>query len=1815
MKSVKFRRAISLLAMFIMLVPTLAFVGETVVAYAADGEIVLEVKSAEELVPDEWDFDSIKNEVVLWAPAEGFVCSVEVTQSGQISGTAQTTGVELQRDYLIMTLEGDEFFVYHIEFVKGDLTYGDLGKTTVRQGFKYKLKSDAPLRTIEEFPVSIRLTHPNSQNMDGDGKGWNDSNKSWLEPDVSGFLKWLGKLGNAMNGVTLGNYTKWRLNVKFAFDESDDRYVSYVQREHISEMVAMLVENGQALKTLDILLRFLNFKQYAEWFNIDDFQIEAGSECEFTAFTLHGVTDTWSYYMGTDVLEADGADTDRLIQYTCAANKFSTELEIDCNNLKELCKVSKEDMQGCAVVRDLVTLVCRLCGVESEESIKEKQETIATNALNEAQADFSGMSLFEKYSFITARYHTEGKSTYTSGGIKYSIDDIFEPSTAAKPNPLVVKEAAYGNQKDSVTPEELLRLRAHNYIASQMSGLKSGLTIPTGGYDPELKIRSYGYSFSKTVVEANNVATKYAYYNACPNTDIVGVVARMNDFVRLETALIYGAKLEDPTTLSDDVDVVDGILGNTALDVIKYQPSLMKSLPSMENGFSITPFYYRNLPAMTNIQHVAGDSESSLMAYYELMYLYCIMVRYAEDTTYSGLVQVQNEKGELIDKFELSEEFVNFLKTDPATVTDEDVAHYKSQIQCYLAIADALRYLGISQDKDTALGVILSAENEVRKFADITFSDIEYATSADDLMAPLFSAENKLMSEDYNLGVEISATYIPLETNVYDVASLKYMKDTQWVQRFHYGFGFYRKALYMDTNVDAAVEGYVTGGKSGNLRIVTLRDLLEPEKDIVLYVDDNFYNVKQIAEIQGKAYEKAFNNAESMEGQTEYAGVWDWIMTKYEDIIDLDIESIVKSGGKTVYSDSVKERIDKQTSDKDVYNDQDSTYVMGANLISRYLNVDSTKSADAKDEYTVMQPFAVTSAIYRQTKLFNIIQSQASNPSPVFVSSPNLAYVTNVPESEFMTIYNYTMLRNLSDVLGIDCDSMLDLDSPLFMDIYGNILTEGGLVVIPAASNATLYAKGYNIYTTGFLYLYQNGKYKIPKGNENMTEYMQKYFYLDGAEGVWKVKNNRIKIDGESVPVLFDNLQFNEENTQDIMMGATNQRLNAIKRNSSSTFKKLAYLVTEVLRGAPIEEIDKEVECIESLGDLSGAGIYIASKIDTLMSELLPTENGNSYITLPNIMYLDNVEYVLLYAFKIIFAGLFLMAMYRLYIDSIDRSLGFKTICSFAISVTFLLVGLFATPYFMDLSYYQVNKLMLQEDVEYIAMLNLEKESQGREIGLTSIDTPESETVLYIKLDDVKVPWYNLLNDILFTSSIDTLDEAYEQEFKDSPFYNLPNVERKGNNLYMDVSKIFESSIIEYDVVTNQLVNKVQETPYASFVIPYYAILDYLVDAVNDYNNAPANNFTNFTYEIQRKGIVRTYGLTSAYFTSPEFMGADKTMVLDLLGLRQIYDDWDSVTYTRNLEGFFTGNELYAMRGSAWYADQYPSKELSDKLDDLDREARLFIAHNREVLGKVSDETFLKVMALALAVRHNDIMNMSTGSSIEIFDVDARDIIRLSIADKQTVMKNSAESFARFAYTTGGTWGCILIAVLILVYFVGSIVKPLCLFVILAMMIVSLVIRRLVLRESNKAVEGFIITLAILCGVNSLYALVLKGSILLANLGISMSLSIILQIVLQVGYLFIVYKLTMLVVSDWKSYGANVYQMYSDSIIAKMVSAGHHATTRVQRTTNSVRDSIYKAQHRAHNRYPSDYRKKTGRDILVMMHSKDERRKERRARR
>lgn len=1011
---------------------------------------------------------------------------------------------------------------------------------------------------------------------------------------------------------------------------------------------------------------------------------------------------------------------------------------------------------------------------------------------------------------------------------------------------------------------------------------------------------------------------------------------------------------------------------------------------------------------------------------------------------------------------------------------------------------------------------------------------------------------NKL-SDNYVKGIAYTATLVPMKSNLYSSEWLSYL-DSTFREQFYDLYGFHRKALYRDTTAGAGAEYFNSGKVSrGTLELCTLRDMLESKDDIVLYVDDNFYNAEKIHNSQTRVPTYV-----EEEGEESKQSLWfSSNAQSIEEMYNADFNSIAKTGDSTNYSKIYYNMMNKLDSAHTYYpeateDNQGNTdsAVMTSGKINYYLNPDQ----DGSEVYSPLQGYAVISAVYRDGDLFNIANS-ADVQHPVFISSKSAPYAKGATVEEKLVIYNYALVQNLKESMPVGYSGNLDMDCPLYMDVLGNIVTESGTVIVPAASNATLMNPSLFVKTNwaaGLYAIYGNG-YNIPvsKGDDDtILPVISDNFTVD-ASGKYYIPRART-LEG-SYTIDMSRLTTTSKDTLDVIYN----RMYADMTNSTTNvydFYKFFNICMEVMRGAPIESIDKEQEGLLTNDRLDRAGIVAAAKLEDL-NKSLGTNGENSTISMPNLAFMPGFNYIALMAFKLLLLTVIIVNMVTVYLDAVGGHLGFQTMwkCLAAIIITMLTI--LTVPAVFEVTYYQSTRALLQKETAYISMLNLEKYESGVEIGVTEVGEPDIKTELFVKLEDVEVPWYELFYNSIFTDSYKSLNKMYEDyALSHTASAMRDDVQVKNDGVYVSTDDIYASTAVDLDTTSqdntwNLVQTATNKNSTFSFYSPYYVILDALIRNVNYYNAHPwgdtADNTNmqgqySYTTKMQKGGRVKTMGLIEPYFTSSAFMEQEGR---DLTGLMAAYADRYSMTYNPDPATYqmFTAANMDSIKSSYWYASHISADECAKRLEYLNKEARIFVADNKELLGKISDETFLKVMALTLAIKHNEAFGEQKAGSLEIYNLSSDDLIRMSIADRAEVMLNSTLSYPRFVYCVGGTSTVFAAALLSMVMWISSIVKPLLIIVAFLTIFVSVFVFRVCMRKEGSSLYGYFITTVLLCGTNILYSLLLKLSMYLPTIGLTPFMCIIVQILVQITYMVILLNVVGTAFREWQDLGAARY--------------------------------------------------------------------------
>lgn len=1130
-----------------------------------------------------------------------------------------------------------------------------------------------------------------------------------------------------------------------------------------------------------------------------------------------------------------------------------------------------------------------------------------------------------------------------------------------------------------------------------------------------------------------------------------------------------------------------------------------------------------------------------------------------------------------------------------------------STIRAYIQIHDGMNYIGLSPDDkwvSPELKRIYEYYDAILPYKDASMESTYDATALAEVQpfAEFFNLDTNVFGDNVKKGIAASATYIPLVTNSFDYSAISIVNDPGFITDFHYKYGFHRKALFIDSSQDAAVNAYVTG-KKDSLKVATLNDMLMPEKDIVLYQDPNFYNIRPLAEKQDLSYSK-LQNTEDADKQSK--GLIQGVADSWAEWNNLDASSICKTAGTTLYSDALgTSAISAYGTDKDKQNFWDvkskDHYVLSTDAIETYYT---------QSEYSEVQSFAFVSGIYRHKPLLTICQGESTNPKPVFVSSATLPKITGITKKEFNSIYNYLMVKNLKANLGLDYKTELDLDSPLFIDVYGNISTQSGLIVIPAASNSTLYEPDeYSVLTTGFVSLINNqDSYRLPLGFTN-SEMLDDSFMEDVQNECYSLQNKQTETSSfQLTNISTSSKVIKQAFYQDALANCD------VGLVGSNTFKSRVNMMMETMRGAPIENIDFDEEGLNGMRNLDKTGIYIAYRIEQLGDLLLSSSEGNSLLKMPNLAFMEGVEYVVVIVFKVLLsAGVFLL-WFKLYADGASGNLGIRTGVEFIVSMASIVIGIVLLPTLMNFSYYQTNKQLLQKEAAYLMMLNTEKTAEGKEVGVREIREPSSTTEFYIKLNEVKVPWWTVITDVYNSDMFATMEDVYDKAFEESIYSTFDGAQKRGNGIYVNVKDLFASSEIRFgkyvddkrfesidDAEAGFLYQAVGKNNKMSYTVPYYAIIDKVLNDAALYNKA----YSTMAYrtKIMQNGNVRTVGLLESYFKSNSFLSDSEA---NLFGLYDIY----GIPYSTDLrEPVFTQEQIDIMKSSLWYnGNSFTMEQIEEKLKLLDQKGKEFIVENRTLLNKVSDETFLKCFALYMSVEHNNLFKIPAARGIELMEIDTKDIIRLSLAPKSDVMHSISMSFGRFTFTQAGTFGTILMAFLLLVYYFTSLIKPAIMIALVGALIFSYVYKKLMRHEQNHSLEGYITSAALICMVNVIYALVLKLSVMLPNFGVDPIFSILAQIMLQAIYFILLYLIGYTVLKNVNDIGFFTYKTFYDAHISNRVNTITMHTNKLM--ANSILAPFSHTANNMRNSYINNKRTAglTGEDILQNMNDRDEQR-------
>ena len=614
-------------------------------------------------------------------------------------------------------------------------------------------------------------------------------------------------------------------------------------------------------------------------------------------------------------------------------------------------------------------------------------------------------------------------------------------------------------------------------------------------------------------------------------------------------------------------------------------------------------------------------------------------------------------------------------------------------------------------------------------------------------------------------------------------------------------------------------------------------------------------------------------------------------------------------------------------------------------------------------------------------------------------------------------------------------------------------------------------------------------------------------------------------------------------------------------------------IINEVMRGAPSENIDKDVEGLYNQSATTSAMIA-AIKYESLLEAVRGTALNNTLISVPDFTRLDNAEYWISLLFKVMMVltvGVVIIMVYR---DGVANQLGGRTFwkCITAIGLTFSVMVI--VPAVFQLTYYTANKVLLEDEAFRILMINEEKRQTGVEIGMQGTTTKSGDGNFKLQLDWISVPWWKQLEYVLYGSTVRTVSDAKQEAYSKSPVYGNYDIVMENDGVYITTESLFDSVNIDYtwsptsSGVYGLYLWDTNTEQTASFYCPYYVFLQSLTANVNEYNaGRSAESATNYNYttKLMSGNRIKTVGLCYNYFNSEQFLYNST----DIMRLYQIYMDAnaelpdisesaklfnldykvnfakqryaqvESLTQSRAL--LFNDEDREAFAACLWYNNN-AVPDLDERIEVMNNYARDFIASNNDLMLRVTDETFLKVMALYMTIKYNQIFGIQSANSLEINNLDTEDLLRLCIADETEAILSSSMSFPRFVYNYGGESSVYAAAILSMILWAGSFIKPLCSIIVFISVFLSIWVFRVLLQKPSSNLWGYMVTICLLCITNFTHSLMLKVCVLLPKTGLSMLGCLIVIIVVQVAYMLMLAYVTGVSLKDWANLGATEYE-------------------------------------------------------------------------
>lgn len=275
------------------------------------------------------------------------------------------------------------------------------------------------------------------------------------------------------------------------------------------------------------------------------------------------------------------------------------------------------------------------------------------------------------------------------------------------------------------------------------------------------------------------------------------------------------------------------------------------------------------------------------------------------------------------------------------------------------------------------------------------------------------------------------------------------------------------------------------------------------------------------------------------------------------------------------------------------------------------------------------------------------------------------------------------------------------------------------------------------------------------------------------------------------------------------------------------------------------------------------------------------------------------------------------------------------------------------------------------------------------------------------------------------------------------------------DKLKVNVDDIFRAyKVYPETLETGKNILTVKKTyePKFDYYMPYSMIMNQMVSTLNDYLEVTSPERHSYRYgDVLKEAFV-----CNSFFTSGVFIGypqSDPKYEKDMRNVFKednVYPMIDFLRISKGLSAIQTKDIRKERDGdSLWFtnvekvAKESPER-LAKKIKSINDGTRLFILNNKRMLASVSDENFIKIVALYATIEFNrsfsEFQYWLSPFSPNYGEIVLNDVYQVILPPKENIFSRESIDVANYAMSKGDIWGMLFLGADVCLSYANSLI-------------------------------------------------------------------------------------------------------------------------------------------------------------------------------